>query len=120
MDLKAGILSADFIAATANAGPNITQKGIIIRLIKVYVKAVLPAIIDFPYSFPSLSLSITPSVSSLFLISVILVALAAETAVQLNRVEKIRLLAPLIHRVMGAKRRLRPTEMMIEALTAPV
>lgn len=47
------------------------------------------------------------------------VALAADTANQLKRVEKISILAPLILLVKGLKALFNPTEMTMEAVTAP-
>jgi len=105
--------------AEVEAAPNITKKGIIIHELIVCIKAVFPAIFDFPYSFPYSSLSSTPIESSLFLIKVIFVALAELTAIQLNIVDKKSFLVPLNHEVRGAKSLLRPTAIPIELVTAP-
>jgi len=54
-NLFLGVLFFILRKARESAGPNITQNGMIILLITVYVSAVLPAIKDFPYSFPDSS-----------------------------------------------------------------
>lgn len=113
-----GVRFLDLRKARGRTAPNITTNGMMTLEPTVCFSAVLPALLDFPYSSPLSSVMVIPSLSSLFLIRIILVALAAEIASQMNTLPTISLLTPLIFEVRGANALFKPRAQEIEAARA--